>query len=1109
MNMSYHSPKRFFFVSAFCIGIIGCSESSTIMIEIKDKCASGIQKCENKMTYTCTDDGIWSSGTPCPNGCNGNKCAAEQNPPKDDCTPQAKKCINDKAYVCLNNGKWDSGVFCDYGCNSDECAPSNVMPTSDCMSGEKRCSNATAYVCGNDNKWDGGTVCNFGCDGDECAENQVQPTHDCDSGDLKCENHRAYVCGNDNQWDDGTDCDYGCNGDKCAENQIQPVHDCDSGDLKCENHRAYVCGNDNQWDDGTDCDYGCKNNSICASKPTPDADILDVVFRKDGTAVNVAHSSLEVISKGKDVSTIYLDDLSRFSAVFNSTPGEKPNSFYKVDYASNQDVINRMSDGHSIELLFTLDKAWDDEVSPKPMSSHQAGGTGFQIGPNLSNNEAHQDIIFLPHVGGKYIYVHSNIVPTLGKYYHVIGTWDKAAGKASIYVNGRLMNTVDAVGELKFGEQKWFGIGADAYTQDQGESAWNGKIVIARIYDAPLNYERVKALYELTGLADEVHSGAPKAQNREAFRFSSIYDVAPSTGKLYYKTFVPYDDTYTMKCSKASKLSILDADGKEIASGTTSLNAQLKKGEIVYVYIESPVGQYFDLIVEALVHKVELPFDIQSTVDPASFKTTSAPSENPMKPAELKYVKRLNDRALYTYSNSPENMNARNVNTCLTVADVTEKDVFFTFEHNNTLLSANNRTGYYGYRVINTGNEDLYITVKNLGYQNGNHGTWLGEDEWIKFYNLNFITLSDQLTSIQLDTLDNYYGFCHSHDANNGKCTPFKTDNRSPITYRIPSGKYIYVIGGSESDRSANHMNINVFNSANVTAEGAVANGAVLFSTHGSTAKAEFVFYTNSDTLANNMKTNVQNGYDMGIDDKGNSTIGHIGFDNFAGVVDSNLVWIFNDNTKGGYLPVKYSNPYYVCKGDECNSYSGNAFSSISANDMKQKDYPNATEWKTHINPNNSIDAVGEDLARFHTIRSDSKAYIIADYKHYAKHGGISDGFGNWMTDYIETFTLVNQGNSEREFTYIIKCNGALASFVREPNGLISNTYTPQYSIYKAIWDSNVNGWGSNSILNNYFKYKVKVPAHSVKQFSVEYNLLANSAGTVTHRACLDADCKF
>ncbi len=1052
--------KRILFATAFCIGITGCSESSTMVTVVEDECNAGIQKCENGTAYTCTNDGIWSSGTSCPNGCNGDQCAPEQDQPKDKCSPQAKKCLNAKAYICLSNGNWDNGIDCEYGCAGDECAPPNIQPMDECKSGSKKCTNATAYVCGNNNRWETGTICEFGCNGDECAEKQVQPTHDCDTGELKCENHRAYVCGNDNHWDDGTDCDYGC------------------------------------------------KDTRCASKPTPDADILDVVFRKDGTAVNVAATDLEVVVKGNKVSTVYMDDLSRFAAAFDSTPGEKPNSFYQVDYASNQDIMNRLSDGHSIEILFTLDKAWDDDVSPKPLSSHQAGGTGFQIGPNTANSEAHQDIIFLPHVGGKYIYVHSNIVPTLGQYYHVIGTWDKAAGKASIYVNGRLMSTENATGDLKFGEQKWFGIGADAYTQTQGESAWNGKIAIARIYDAPLSYERVKALYELTGLADIAHSGAPTARNREAFRLSSIHDTAESSGKTYYKTFVPYDDSYKVDCSTASKLSILDADGKELASGATSLNVQLNKGDIVYVYIESSASQNFDLTVAAQTHSIELPFEIQTTVDPASFKTTSDSSEDPMKPAELKYVKRLNDRALYTYSNSPEHMSVRNINTCLTVADVTEKDVFFTFEHNVEHLSAQNRKGYYGYRVTNTGDEDLYVTVRNLGYQNGGDGTWLGEDEWVKFYNLNFVTLTDNLTSTQLSTFNSYFGFCHSYKEKTGVCTPYKTENRKPITYRIPSGKYIYVLGGSKTDKSNAHMNINVFKSADImSSDGAVANGAVLFSTHGSTAKAEFVYYTDATKLADNMKSNAQNGYDMGKDDTGDTTIGHIGFDDFAGVVDSDLVWTFNDKTAAGTLPVKYTNPYYVCDGDECNSYKGNAFSAISQSDMKSQDYPNATEWITHINPNNSIKAVGVDLARFHTIRSDSKANIIADYKHYAKHDGISDGFGNWMTDYLETITLANQGDKEREFSYIIKCNGALSTFVREPNGLVSNTYIPQYAIYKAIWVS--GSWSPASILDNYFKYKVKVPAHSVKQFSVEYNLLANSAGSVTHKACLDSDCKF
>jgi hypothetical protein len=137
--------------------------------------------------------------------------------------------------------------------------------------------------------------------------------------------------------------------------------------------------------------------------------------------------------------------------------------------------------------------------------------------------------------------------------------------------------------------------------------------------------------------------------------------------------------------------------------------------------------------------------------------------------------------------------------------------------------------------------------------------------------------------------------------------------------------------------------------------------------------------------------------------------------------------------------------------------------------------------------------AVGMDLTAFHTIRSDNKKDIVADYLHYDHNGAArNDGFGNWMVDYIETITLVNQGNKERTFTYTLTpAAGAIATFIRNENGYILDDYSPRYSI--------AHGWDLK--INHPFKYSVKDPAHTVKQFSVNYNLLANSTGTITHSA--------
>ena len=52
----------------------------------------------------------------------------------------------------------------------------------------------------------------------------------------------------------------------------------------------------------------------------------------------------------------------------------------------------------------------------------------------------------------------SDVTPEPGRYYHVVGVWDKTAEKAYIYVDGQLKGTADAPGELihaKHGGSRW------------------------------------------------------------------------------------------------------------------------------------------------------------------------------------------------------------------------------------------------------------------------------------------------------------------------------------------------------------------------------------------------------------------------------------------------------------------------------------------------------------------------------------------------------------------------------------------------------------------------------------------------------------------------------
>ena len=572
--------------------------------------------------------------------------------------------------------------------------------------------------------------------------------------------------------------------------------------------------------------------------------------------------------------------------------------------------------------------------------------------------------------------------------------------------------------------------------------------------------------------------------NTEPFRLSSISDIAQydsnkDINATTYKVFAPYDDTYEIECKNAEIIKIYNDKKNLIASGETSLEIDLQKDQIVYLSFEVSSKIKLNVSVNAVDHYVVLPYEINSKVNVDEFELYND-GNTPLKPCEIKYTKRDDGKGLYINCNNPEALNEKDLNKCFTRQDVTGKDVFFTFEHNNI----SSKSYYYGYRVTNTDDKDIFVTIKNIGYQISGKGTWLGEDEWIKFYNIPFESLDPAtLNASQRNNYNAYIGFGRT----------YKSNDFQPITYRIPKGKYIYVMGGTTKD---SYNKINVAQTADKIVQGSCGNGAVIFSVTGGSAEGSFLCYTDSNAKTINESeyviSNKQQGYVVSRllgDEMKNYGSQYVGYDNCHGVVDSDLVWVFNDKTKAQSLPVKYDNPYYVLNGYR----KGTPYSKITNFDPQHIDL--GKSWSTHINPNYTSTAIGTDMTNYITIDNETGKDICIDVEHYDGRGEV-DNIGNWMVDYIDTITLVNQGNTERAFTYSLLNNGVQLVFVRDEKGFIDESYTPRYCMY-----SGANNYGDE--IDDRFIYSVTISPHSVKQFSVNYNLLANSYGNIKHSANL------
>lgn len=235
------------------------------------------------------------------------------------------------------------------------------------------------------------------------------------------------------------------------------------------------------------------------SPTAPVADLLDVVFKNDGTAIDNSVSQMQVdYVSGSAAVSYFHDTYQRYATHFNhKLASEMSGGYYKVDYTSDTNFRNALADGHTLEVVFRMDQA-PNGSEIKPFSSMQSGGTGFLI----TNSSKGMDITFLPNVNttssSSWKWAQSGVVPEVGRYYHVVGVWNKQNGTASIFVDGVKKGEVAAAGNLIFPTtgNTWFCIGGDP-SGSGAHAGFNGDVVLARIYDDPLTASQVSDLYSI------------------------------------------------------------------------------------------------------------------------------------------------------------------------------------------------------------------------------------------------------------------------------------------------------------------------------------------------------------------------------------------------------------------------------------------------------------------------------------------------------------------------------------------------------------------------------------------------------------------------------------
>ncbi len=216
----------------------------------------------------------------------------------------------------------------------------------------------------------------------------------------------------------------------------------------------------------------------------PVADLFDVEFAENGVATDVSERHIDIKTGETVPATAFNADFNRWAAHFNGSSDE----FYRVDYADDAAIKNALTNGFSLEVLYST----NNTNNVCPLSAQEGGGAGIE---QASGGQ----LQFYCHVGGGYKVLKSNVAVETGKFYHVVVTYDRKEAKTRMYVDGNFAGELEAEGSFGFPSDSaahWFGIGGDAHPRGTAQFSLNGDIAIARMYSHAVDRDEVYWLHK-------------------------------------------------------------------------------------------------------------------------------------------------------------------------------------------------------------------------------------------------------------------------------------------------------------------------------------------------------------------------------------------------------------------------------------------------------------------------------------------------------------------------------------------------------------------------------------------------------------------------------------
>ncbi len=232
------------------------------------------------------------------------------------------------------------------------------------------------------------------------------------------------------------------------------------------------------------------DNTPHAPTNLPVADLLDVAFLPNGTAIDISPSKRTVEQKWTNtLSTYFNGSANRYMAHSTAAWNAANTGHYRISIAEDA-FFNRLKDGYTMEAVLMSPQKQSAEA--KWIACHQGGGPGAIMVAGDGR------LTFLPHTSTTGYCWGAQTDYNIDTYYHVVGVYSKTDQKAYLYVNGKLAGTATAVGELTRPSDTnsyWFAIFGDPQSGNLNQ-AIPGDIGMFRLYDAVLNAGQISNLYK-------------------------------------------------------------------------------------------------------------------------------------------------------------------------------------------------------------------------------------------------------------------------------------------------------------------------------------------------------------------------------------------------------------------------------------------------------------------------------------------------------------------------------------------------------------------------------------------------------------------------------------